>query len=569
MNARFNLCDEPWIRVMSTDEERLVSLRSLFEQAETHSLLCGELAMQDVSILRLLLAITHRATGSRTGLDAWKEVCDWDTTVAAVNSYLDEHHDRFWLLHPVQPFFQTPLEVQTVPAWRILPEVECDDGRRSTLNSRRWAHEESSLSLAEAARWLVCTQSWDKAGRIQPVSPDLPTSARATTMSRASVVTAAGRTVRETLLLNLITSPDLISTGPEDLPAWERPVATATPDTDLDLTDKEVTRTLNDSGTRTVQGVCDLYTWQARRLQLVADGNRITGVRRAFGDVMSRPDTFANETMSAWRVSAKNVADGKFAWVPHLYTSPAAIWRNLSSLIAPTVHSDYATETTRPSTVLWLERLNAAGLLPAGMSVLDLSVLTVHWSEQKTKVTGLTETGLPIPVHALDADGDAVDSRGINVLAAAVHSSLTDLRKVVLVVRNAVESAHTAVGSNDASARADETERLMYAQLEPMFNDLMLDVADQASNARGRRAMRNVYSTHRPRWHDDLDTVARTCTETVFGQLARRGFVSHNGQNLGQTEMKYRRDVASILDDRTWTDTSLNQASLNHVGVPA
>ena len=58
--CEFNLLDEPWIKVMKRDgtiDE--VSLITVFEQAHLYTDLAGELATQNVAVLRLLLAVLH------------------------------------------------------------------------------------------------------------------------------------------------------------------------------------------------------------------------------------------------------------------------------------------------------------------------------------------------------------------------------------------------------------------------------------------------------------------------------------------------------------------------------
>ncbi|MFR5070193.1 MAG: type I-E CRISPR-associated protein Cse1/CasA [Eubacteriales bacterium] len=58
--CEFNLLDEPWIKVMKRDgtiDE--VSILTVFEQAHLYTDLAGELATQNVAVLRLLLAVLH------------------------------------------------------------------------------------------------------------------------------------------------------------------------------------------------------------------------------------------------------------------------------------------------------------------------------------------------------------------------------------------------------------------------------------------------------------------------------------------------------------------------------
>lgn len=61
MTPSFNLLDEPWIRVTwLSGESEEVSLLTLFRDATQIEGIHGEIASQNIAILRLLLAICHR-----------------------------------------------------------------------------------------------------------------------------------------------------------------------------------------------------------------------------------------------------------------------------------------------------------------------------------------------------------------------------------------------------------------------------------------------------------------------------------------------------------------------------
>ena len=58
--SRFNLLDEPWIKVI--DEEgrtKEVSLKELFQNAHRYEGLAGEMETQNFVIMRFLLAVLH------------------------------------------------------------------------------------------------------------------------------------------------------------------------------------------------------------------------------------------------------------------------------------------------------------------------------------------------------------------------------------------------------------------------------------------------------------------------------------------------------------------------------
>lgn len=74
MTPSFNLLDEPWIRVTRLDgAPDELSLLSLFREAADIAGIHGEIASQDTAVLRLLLAICHRAMDGPEDLDAWEE----------------------------------------------------------------------------------------------------------------------------------------------------------------------------------------------------------------------------------------------------------------------------------------------------------------------------------------------------------------------------------------------------------------------------------------------------------------------------------------------------------------
>jgi len=122
----FSLLDEPWIVVTNIEGEPLVlSLTEVFSHAHKIKALSGEMPTQDVAILRLLLGVLYavvtrsdeyrQARESEEGednelpLDIWKNL--WEKkcfSSTEIFAYLQEFHDRFYLIHPERPFYQVP-----------------------------------------------------------------------------------------------------------------------------------------------------------------------------------------------------------------------------------------------------------------------------------------------------------------------------------------------------------------------------------------------------------------------------------------------------------------------------
>lgn len=143
---KFNLIDEPWIKVMAKDgKEKEVGLFDLFADADEMTAITGETALQATAILRLLVAINvtilYRYGGKAgkeslpsTGEQAiqrFKEV--WDDGMflePMIKAYFEKWHERFWLIGGDRPFYQVPtdhwkweVDVQKGdrqhPLWRI------------------------------------------------------------------------------------------------------------------------------------------------------------------------------------------------------------------------------------------------------------------------------------------------------------------------------------------------------------------------------------------------------------------------------------------------------------------
>ena len=108
MTASFNLLDEPWIRVTRLDgAPDEVSLLALFREVTDIAGIHGEIASQDVAILRLLLAISHRTMDGPEDLDTWREYWeDPERLGRDAAAYLERYRERFDLRDPDRPFFQ-------------------------------------------------------------------------------------------------------------------------------------------------------------------------------------------------------------------------------------------------------------------------------------------------------------------------------------------------------------------------------------------------------------------------------------------------------------------------------
>ncbi|MES6118646.1 type I-E CRISPR-associated protein Cse1/CasA, partial [Cutibacterium acnes] len=153
-------------------QSREVSLQQLFEEAGSFRTLSGELATQDVAVLRLCLAILQRALDDEypERADDVPEVLErlddeWDSTVVpAVLGYLESHASRFDLFDPFAPFFQVAGMHTTKGEFSELNKLILDMPAGKPFLTSRSATAARLITPAEAARWLVHLQAFDPSG---------------------------------------------------------------------------------------------------------------------------------------------------------------------------------------------------------------------------------------------------------------------------------------------------------------------------------------------------------------------------------------------------------------------
>lgn len=373
----YNLLDEPWIMVLDTQGEvTTVSILEALERAGKLRRIVGEIPTQEVAILRLLLAILHRALPHEgDDEEARAEWARWwnagGVPVDEVVHYLAEHRDRFDLLHVRTPFFQVAdlhtAKGSTSGLSKLIAEIPAGHQFFTT----RTVNEAGRLTYAEAARWLVHTQAYDpsgiksgavgdhrvKGGKGYPIGIGWS--------GNLGVVVLEGATLAETLLLNLV--HDRPETD-DDMPPWEGPQATAAP-----------------TGAESPWGPVQAMTWQIRRVRLMHDGEGVRDAVISNGDPIRLRNQHQIETMSGWRRSKAQQTKHKEAtvYMARGHQEGRAIWRGLGSLIAaaPVATGSRAGEDALESpTLTWIASLRHHGALPAGYPVTLHAVGAVYGS---------------------------------------------------------------------------------------------------------------------------------------------------------------------------------------------
>ncbi|MGW1728531.1 type I-E CRISPR-associated protein Cse1/CasA [Streptomyces sp. NPDC002306] len=392
--ACFDLTSRPWIEVLGVDGvQRELSLREVFAQAGAVRRIVGELPTQEFALLRLLLAVAHDALDGPRDIEHWADVWADPECFAGVGAYLDEHRDRFDLLHPAVPFFQTAAlrtaKDEVFPLARIVADVPNGE---AFFTARMPTVER--LTFAEAARWVVHAHAFDTSGiKSGAVGDDRVKGGKVYPLGTGWAgglggVFAEGDTLRETLLLNLVaadTSEVEFAAG--DRPAWRRePCGPG-------------------SSGRTPSGVRDVYTWQSRRLRLHHDDSGVHGVVLGYGDPLASRNMHRYEPMTAWRRSlAQEKKLGQSpVYLPREHDPARSAWRGVASLVADRAETSQGAEAAaylRPGMLEWIARLVTDGELPRGF-LIRARIVGAAYGTQQSVIDEVVDDRLAMPVVLL------------------------------------------------------------------------------------------------------------------------------------------------------------------------
>lgn len=430
----YDLTVQPWVRVLRTDgTAEQLSLTGVIELADSVRAIAGEIATQDTAILRLILAILHRALEPYAP-DNPSEVAgmivvlrnQWDDVVVpAVRRYLTEHRARMDLFGPRVPFFQVARMSTAKGEFSPLSKLIADMPAGSPYLTGRSAKAALRIEAAEAARWLVHVQAYDASGiktgvvghpranggRVYPEGPAWT--------GQLGLIHLVGPTLKETLLLNLWAVLLPYDARQRDLPPWEGPPQSLQSSPEL---------------LHRPAGPVDLYTWQARRVLLCGGPEGVTGVLITYGDriiMQDHQEVLNLEPMSLWRFSKPQTQKLKRdIQMTRRHMPGVSLWRGLAALVPPTsTERSTSARNTKPahSTAL----IDHAVLLVKGgaieESMLRYRAVGVEYGSQESVIDEIVDDALDVPATVLDPAHvdlrqtalDAVESAKAGVAALA------------------------------------------------------------------------------------------------------------------------------------------------------
>jgi CRISPR system Cascade subunit CasA len=535
----FNVLDEPFIPVLTTQGNTgTVSMIDFLTDAENIVRINGDLPTQSFSLMRLALAVLHRAFADRTPTshDDISEVVDdlaaqWSTTACAqAVAYLERHRERFDLFHPTTPFYQVPgmrtARDEVTDLGRIVADVPVGNPFL-TLRSRRNLRR---VPAAEAARWLIHAQAYDpsgiktgivghprvKGGKVYPEG-----TAWAGQLGGTYLL---GRTLLSTLLLNLWASrpdPELLD---RDLPPWERPPQSVESAPDL---------------AHRPYGPVDLYTWQPRRILLFHEphGTDVTGVLLTYGDrfiIQERQHLIDIEPMTGWRYSKPQTTKYKRpTYMARRRPPGVALWRGMSTLLSASTHRS-AEDPIPPGVLTHAADLDTSDLLADGL--VHLASIDVTYGPQESVISEITEDTLDLPAQILDPALAELRLIAIDAVEAARDgaSALSNL---------AANLAIASGGSrDDLDGPRDRAREQAYATLDPLYRQWLRDVLP------GSAADPSV-AEHA--WHRDARHALVASGEAMIAQFpptAWRGWGQSGSRiDVGKADVYFRRALAKAF----------------------
>jgi len=393
----FNLLDEPWVLARNKlgDVEEL-SLIAVFQRAHELDCLEGELPTQDAAVLRLMLAILFAVfsrsdekgrwspldttDNARTeALRRWRALWDTDQLpIELLTAYLESYRERFWLVHPTWPFYQVVglTKATEYPAAKLIGDISESNNKPRQFPIRSGIGKER-LEPNEAARWLLHLIGYDdNSGKPSERSVGMP-SVGVGWLGKLGLVYSTGKSLKETLLLNLVLLDQNGVAFPERTAYWELPAA----------------RTAERIILQPPESPIETLTVQSRRIELSWQDNYVTGYKLIGGDAYERENCFA-EQMTLWYIPASKQAE---VFMPKRHNAERQMWRDFASLLAQG-------QSRRPAGIInWLTFLRDGNKL--NQNYVRLAITGAQYGDKDFFIDGIVDDSLELNADILSDIG--------------------------------------------------------------------------------------------------------------------------------------------------------------------
>lgn len=412
----FNLTTDPWIKVVETNtgQEKCVSLIEFFTHAQDYRQLAGEMRSQDLSIMRFLLAIlttvysrydandnpyswvtidsyTMKVTVveddmsekviNKKLLNTWDQLYKAEKFSKIVIDYLKHYKSRFDMFGD-HPFYQVTTDEYDalVPSnKRIEKEVGqvqvkqlnrriSESGNKTAIFAPKAGELKNAININELVRWLITYQNFTGVSDKTKIQMKEKFSKSAGWLYRLNPVYAQGKTVFETLLLNLkLDSKRINDTLVLQKPVWEYEVQ--------DYVAKRKQQLIPDN-------VAELYTAWSRILHIEWQDDKHPIIFSAGIPMFESTNAFI-EPMTTWRID--KVSGKYYPAAREMNSLGISMWRGFGNYVD--IHSD--SKQRIPGIVSWLRNIKDQGTsVIADDKLLILTSTTLIRDELKAQAPG-------------------------------------------------------------------------------------------------------------------------------------------------------------------------------------
>ena len=420
----FNLCNEPWIPVLYVSgQTQEVSLKQLFDESNSIRKIHSGDATTDVAILGVAVVIFFRAVleNKEEYGELYREPKKWIQNISLggseqlyfVQDYLKKYQDRFNLFDAERPFMQVAdlhtSKGEVKPVSRLVLDSE------SEYFSMRAEQALTSLSYAEAARYLVTVQAYDYSG-IKSGAVGDPRVKGGTGYplgvgwyGTTGKIIVHGENLIETLLY-CIDYEQLLNVEKvkgkshrialQDKSVWEREL----PDTAAPRAYKGGDPTKYKDEPAPAAGMCEILTWQSRRVRLFPENGRVTGVLVSNGDKWFDRNTYT-DPLTAYRFSKNQSTQTNPVWMPKAHSAERTLWRGVDALLMRLDSSQIKQDKPAPV----IRQISSGKYFPAGAKA-NVQLVGMVYGNQSAVIEGTIDESLSLELALLTEQGARIST---------------------------------------------------------------------------------------------------------------------------------------------------------------
>lgn len=562
MNS-FNLVKDPWIKAIDFDSNtRTVSILELLKNADKFWGLANDIQIQDLSILRLLLAILTTVY-SRVNAEGksyawltlddqmrvtkveeekfdvselfktWKELKEKGDFNPAIEDYLNRNQEEFYFFGS-KPFYQVSRAIYE----KYMAEYEATKKKKSKKVKKKTTRRKkektadvtikqlnrlisesnnssnpfspktttlkNDMPLDQLIRWAITYQNFT--GTADKVKLDERSASRGWTYGSASTY-IKGKNLFETLIYNLILvnneHPHNVNYSLQD-PIWEQEYEK--------WIKKRRQEDLSKELAHVPQNIAELYTVQSRLLYI----DWSTGKPSIFTIAMPKLNNIDayQEPMTTWR------KDKKGKYVP-IYQSKntmnRAIWRTFGNLV-PTNSED---RDPKLGALNWLMRLRENNYFSSEERVNLISIYLIGNGKPDSGPIGQVVDNMQINADVLFDSNPAKANYWPGLIEDMVEVTQDCVQKYSNLIWHTEKFRHrSSSSSQDASSIANRYVEEMYDLLNQPFNDWL----GSLSNDEDRIAKVGI-------WEKNLYSLLLTEVKSYARSLTPRDILASTNQD--------------------------------------